>query len=156
MNFKPHLVQTKNPNGTPVNTPPVSPVTKYMVPLAELVVFRGDQNLYDVMHGMIDNRISGAPVLDDTDAFIGIISEKDCLRLMLDVAYNQQEKPKAKAVNYMTRNIATVHQDETILDVAEKFVKSSYRRYPVVDNNGKLIGQVSRRDILRAALTMKV
>jgi CBS domain-containing protein len=61
-----------------------------------------------------------------------------------------------KVSDYMTQNVATVSVNTNVADVADKFLKNSYRRFPVVDDNGKLMGQVSRRDILRAVKDMKI
>ena len=50
----------------------------------------------------------------------------------------------------MTEELETVPDTASIVDVAEKFLKSSFKRYPVLDEDGELVGQISRSDVLRA------
>lgn len=155
MNFRPHITKTKNPDGSHVDEPRTESIIKYMVPIASLVTFQSDQHIYEVMNAMIDKKISGAPVMDN-DEFVGIISEKDCLHMLCDIVYNQQEKvKKVQVADYMSTRVEAVSNKADVLEVAEKFIHSTYRRYPVVDENNKLIGQISRRDILRAAIAMR-
>ena len=99
---------------------------------------------------MIEHEISGAPVLNEKEELIGIITEKDCLRALIDVAYHNQPLSNRKVKDYMTENPITISVESDVLDVADAFMKSFFRRFPVVDK-GKLVGQVSRRDILKAA-----
>lgn len=154
MNFKPNLIKTKNADGTLVDAPKVRTIDQYMVPLSSLITFNVNENIYHVMFTMISKKISGAPVLDDNGIFVGVISEKDCLNVLCEVVYNQQEKSR-RVSDYMTTDVATVSSDVSVLEMAEKFISSSYRRFPIVDSNFKLIGQISRRDILRAAMDLK-
>ena len=51
---------------------------------------------------------------------------------------------------YMTTEVATVSDTSSVVDIAEMFLKSSYKRYPVISEDGELVGQISRSDILRA------
>lgn len=150
MNFRPNFTFTKDENGIPVaeKERKYESVEKYMA--TELVTFTLEQDIQVVIDTMIENEISGAPVLDDEGKLVGIITEKDCLKAMIDVAYHNQPLSKSKVQDYMTKNPQTVSVENDVLDVANAFLKTHFRRYPVV-NNGKLIGQVSRRDILKAA-----
>jgi CBS domain-containing protein len=127
-------------------------VTDYMA--KNLITFSPDQTIGEVVKTMLKHKISGAPVLDKNGNLVGLISEKDCLKVMLDYAYHNQPLRKGKVSDYMTREITTVSAEANVFDVANMFVKSNYRRLPVV-SNGKVVGQVSRRDILKAAQNMK-
>lgn len=124
------------------------PVLNYMA--GDLVTFHLDQEIEVAIDTMIEQEISGAPVLNDNGELSGIITEQDCLRLLIDIAYHNQLLSKSKVKDYMTENPVTVSLDQDVLDVANLFLKTNFRRFPVVEN-GKLVGQVSRRDILRAA-----
>lgn len=150
MNFRPNFTFTKDENGVPIaeKERKYESVEKYMA--SDLITFTLEQDIQEVINVMIENEISGAPVMDDHDKLVGIITEKDCLKAIIDVAYHNQPLSKSKVKDYMTKNPQTVSVENDVLDVANAFLKTHFRRFPVI-NKGKLIGQVSRRDILKAA-----
>ena len=125
-------------------------IEKYMVPLSNIVTFNPDQPIQDVITTIINKKIAGAPVLDEEHHLIGMISEKDCLRLIVDQAYHNMPAETRRVSDYMTAKVQTLPRTTTILDAANEFLNSPIRRFPIVEN-GMLIGQVSRRHILRAA-----
>lgn len=128
-------------------------VAKYMA--RELITFRPDQPVVDAIDTMLTQRISGGPVLNEKDELIGMISEKDCLKIIVDRAYHNQPNQQNTVQDYMSKVVATIEIDKDILDVANMFLSTNYRRFPVVDSNGVLKGQVSRRDIMRAVRELK-
>ena len=113
-----------------------------------LVTFKPDTDVLEAVKDLLEYRISGAPVVDDHHRLVGVISEKDCLKTVLSAAYNGDWG--ATVAELMTKEVETVAADASIVEVAEMFVKDNRRRYPVVDDEGRLVGQISRRDILRA------
>ena len=125
-------------------------IDKYMVPLNRIVIFKPDQSIQEVIATIINKKIAGAPVLDDQDRLVGMISEKDCLRIIVDQAYYNMPAETRKVSDYMTRDVQTLSPDTNIVEAANAFLNSPIRRFPVV-KNGMLVGQVSRRHILRAA-----
>ncbi|HEX5168105.1 MAG TPA: CBS domain-containing protein [Cyclobacteriaceae bacterium] len=125
-------------------------IEKYMVPLSNIVTFKPDQPIPEVIATIINKKIAGAPVLDDQNRLVGMISEKDCLRLIVDQAYYNMPAETRKVSDYMTPKVQTLSPKTTILEAAVEFLNSPIRRFPVVEN-GMIIGQVSRRHILRAA-----
>lgn len=96
---------------------------------------------------LVQHNISGAPVLDEHGRLVGILTERDCMRVALHSGYH--DSPYGLVRDYMTPNPESVTPDQSVLTMAEKFIHGSYRRYPVVDN-GRLVGVISRRDVLRA------
>lgn len=150
MNFRPNFAHTKDEDGNPVadKEKKYESIVNYMA--TDLITFKPDQDISEVIETMIKNEISGAPVLNENGELIGIITEKDCLKTLIDVAYHNQPLSKGKVKDYMSSNPRTVSVDSDVLDVADAFLNSHFRRFPVV-KDGKLIGQVSRRDILKAA-----
>jgi CBS domain-containing protein len=121
-----------------------------MVPLSKMVIFKPDQPIQDVISTIIDKKISGAPVLDDQGHLVGMISEKDCLRIIVDQAYYNMPAETRRVSDYMTAKVQTLAPTTNIVEAAVEFLNSPIRRFPVVEN-GMLIGQVSRRHIFRAA-----
>ena len=128
------------------------PVTNYMA--KDLVTFKPDDEIGDVIAKLNDHQISGAPVLNERNELIGIISEQDCLRVVLDSVYHNQPVSKHLVKDYMQKDIISVSYDADVVDVANMFLKHRFRRFPVV-KDGILKGQVSKRDILRAALKIQ-
>lgn len=129
-------------------------IEKYMVPLSNMVTFKPDQPIQDVIATIVNKKISGAPVLDDQHHLVGMISEKDCLRIIVDQAYYNMPAETRKVSDYMTPKVQTLSPKTNVVEAAIQFLNSPIRRFPVVEN-GMLIGQVSRRHILEAAQNIK-
>lgn len=127
-----------------MNKPPA--VKDYMATI--LLTLRADTNVYEAVDFLLKHKISGAPVVDNNNKLIGLISEKDCLQLLAKGV--GRDLPKAKVADFMSAKVDTILPDMDIYYAAGIFLKNVYRRFPVVDKKGKLIGQISRRDILRA------
>ncbi len=96
---------------------------------------------------LLRHRISGAPVVDDRGGLVGVLSKKDCLRAALQASYFRDWGGTVDA--FMSRDAKTLEADLDIVAAAEAFIVSSFRRFPVLEE-GALVGQVSRADILRA------
>jgi len=127
-------------------------VAKYMA--KNLITFQPNQPIHEAIDTMLEKRISGGPVLNEKGELIGMLSEKDCLRIIVGRAYHNHPNQKNEVQDYMTTIVATIDIDKDIFDVANMFLNTNYRRFPVVEN-GKLKGQVSRRDIMRATRELK-
>lgn len=128
------------------------PVTRYMA--QNVITFSPEQPIHEAIDIMLDKRISGGPVLNESGDLIGMLSEKDCLKVMVGAAYHNHPNQRGLVKEYMSADVATVDINKDVLDVAGMFLSSNFRRYPVVEN-GKLKGQVSRRDIMKAARKLK-
>ena len=98
------------------------------------------------VHILVSNDISGAPVIED-DKLVGIITERDCIAVTLDAGY--LDEPGGLVSDYMITDLETVGPNEALFDVATRFRDSRFRRFPVVED-GRLVGIISRRDVLRA------
>lgn len=149
MNFKPAF-ETKNAQDTQFES-----IEKYMVPLGKMITFKPNQAIEDVIAIIIDKKISGGPVLDDNRHLVGIISEKDCLRIIVDQAYHNLPSNSRKVSDYMTSNVKSLSISSNVVEAAIEFLNSSVRRFTVIDGNGTLLGQISRRDVLKAAQNIR-
>ena len=147
MNFTPNMKTKEEINAEKSK---YESVVKYMVPIAKLITFTPDQTINEIIDIIIEKRISGAPVLDANRKLVGIISERDCLRLIVDQAYHNLPHNSPKVSDYMTRQVKTLSPESDVVAAATEFLSTPIRRLPVVEN-GVLIGQISRIDILRAA-----
>lgn len=124
------------------------------VMMRNLVLFRPNQSIHDVMKSFIKHRISGGPVVDGTGNLIGMISEADCMKEISDSRYFNMPILDKSVQHFMTDAVETIDASKTIFDAACLFHKTSRRRFPVMDK-GRLVGQVSRKDIVMAAINMK-
>ncbi len=114
---------------------------------ASLVTFTPEMGVMEAIRVLLEKRISGAPVVDSHGHLAGMLSEKDCLRVALEVGYHRGWGGRVD--EYMTRKVETVDADMNVVDVAKLFIEDNFRRYPVV-SHGRLVGQISRRDVLKA------
>ena len=120
-------------------------VRDYMA--GRLVTFKPDMDVLDALHELVENRIAGAPVVDDQGELVGMLSELDCLKIALNAGYYGDSGGPVS--EYMTPDVETIDAEMSIIDLAQKFLSCGYRRFPVLRNN-RLVGQISRRDVLRA------
>jgi len=116
----------------------------------DLITFTTDTDINVVIKSLLDNRISGAPVLNESGQVVGLIDDKDCLNVLFGNVYNRIPTSTDTVSNYMSNVMKSISIHENILDVASVFVSSPYKRLLVMDDNDKLVGSISRRDILRA------
>ena len=144
MNFKPKFEKKEDGSATKN----YESIVKYMA--KDLITFTADTEIIKVIDTLLEKRISGAPVLNDKNEIIGVIDDKDCLHTLVDSVYHNAPVRHKKVSSYMTNVYKTISIDADIVDAANEFLKSTYKRLLVVDHNGKLKGQISRRDILRA------
>jgi CBS domain-containing protein len=118
----------------------------YMLPHPATV--HHNDTLREAMAVIIENRISGLCVIDENGNLVGILSELDCLRAILSAVYNKNAI--GRVADYMaTENLVVAHPDEDIVDVAQDMLMNNKRRRPVVEN-GRLVGQITCRQLLRA------
>ncbi|MDX2425579.1 MAG: CBS domain-containing protein [Cycloclasticus sp.] len=114
-----------------------------------LTKFTPEMQISEAIKFLNSHKISGAPVVDDQGVLVGILSEKDCLKVALQSTY-YEDWVGGSVSEYMTANVETVSDTASIVDLADKFLKSTYKRFPVLNEEGELVGQISRSDVLRA------
>lgn len=129
-----------------------TPVTKYMA--TKLITFSPSTDIQEAIETILKHRISGAPVVDAQKNLVGMLSESDCIKTIIEGPYNNLPGGHGTVADFMSRKVVTIDAKKTILDLAYEFTNSSYRRFPVVEN-GRLVGQISRSDILRAIMKMR-
>ena len=121
---------------------------------SNLVLFTVEQSIHEVMNTFIKNKISGGPVVDDRGKLIGVISEGDCMKEISDSRYFNMPILDKTVGHFMTKEVETLPASMTLFDAASKFHETSRRRFPVLENNN-LVGQVSRKDVVIAAINLK-
>lgn len=127
-------------------------VKEYMT--ANVVTFMATDDVLEAIHTLVERRISGCPVVDGAGNIVGMLSEKDCIKVAMEAGYN--EGLGGKVGDYMTTNVETIDADSSIMEVAKLFIDMPYKRFPVVDEEENLVGQISRADVLRAIEKIRV
>ncbi|MCR9063598.1 MAG: CBS domain-containing protein [Cytophagales bacterium] len=134
----------------------VPSVTDYMTPVSRLITIKEDTPVLEVLDLLLSKRITGAPVLNDQGEVVGLIDDKDCLNILLGGAYYNHPVEKDTVGEYMSNVMKSISIDFDIINVANTFLTTPYKRLLVMDHDGKLAGQISRRDILRAIKDMNM
>ena len=113
-----------------------------------LVTLRPEWSIFKAIRILLDKRISGAPVVDGENRLIGVLSELDCLRVLTsDEFYAGQQEESGTVEHFMTASGRTIDPDLGLYAIAHYFLTTPIRRLPVIEGE-RLIGQVSRRDVL--------
>jgi CBS domain-containing protein len=116
-----------------------------------LVTLSPEMDVFDAVQRLLKNRISGAPVVESDGTYLGVFSEKCAMQVLLDAAYEQL--PSNQIRLFIDDDAQTIDPDTQLLSIAQVFLLTSYRRLPVLEG-GRLVGQVSRRDVMRASLDL--
>ncbi|MFD2202441.1 CBS domain-containing protein [Shivajiella indica] len=119
-----------------------------------LVTFQPEDSIDHVLEMLTKRKISGAPVVDKSGELVGIISEVDCLKEIIKGKYSNTPSFPGSVSEHMTQNVITLSPDMSLFDAAQKFLELKIRRFPVM-RDGKLVGQISLSDIIRAFPKLK-
>ncbi len=120
----------------------------------KLVTFKPDQTMHEVVDILIKHKISGGPVINHEDKLVGVISEGDCLKEVVKGKYDNMPIFTGLVIDHMAKEVVTVSPDFNIFKVAKMFLEKRLRRFPVI-KNGKLVGQISQKDVMKAVLNTK-
>jgi CBS domain-containing protein len=112
------------------------------------VTTRPELTVYEAALRILDHKVSGLVVVDERKALMGMLSELDCLRVILAGVYNDEEFGAALVGDVMAREVEAQHPHDDIVDVASSMLDHKHRRRPVVQD-GLLVGQVTCRQILK-------
>ncbi|WP_213520786.1 CBS domain-containing protein [Nonlabens sp.] len=134
------------------HVPQLVQVKDYMT--RKLITFSADQGITEVMETLLKYRITGGPVVDANKNLVGIISDTDLMHVIGESRYHNMPIGGRKVSDYMSEHPTTIDQEADIFDAASRFLKTGHRRFPVT-KDGKLIGQISRMDVIIAATKLK-
>ena len=102
--------------------------------------------IYDAIEILLENEITGLPVVNDDMTLVGIITEKDVLKLL-----SVLQDDSATVEEFMTKEVVSFDQGEEIIAICECLIRNNFRRIPIT-SKGKLIGIISRKDIIKYIL----
>ncbi|GAB6048520.1 CBS domain-containing protein [Methyloparacoccus murrellii] len=114
------------------------------------LVFQSDTDVFGAIKELIAHKITGAPVVGGGGRLLGLFSELDCMKAVANASYF--EELPGKVGDMMTTDVRSVDANTSIVELAEVFANSNLRQLPVMED-GKLVGVISRVDILRALVT---
>lgn len=112
-----------------------------------LVTLEPGDEVLRAIHTLIEHKISGAPVINKDGKIVGIITEKDCMKVAVKASYHSEYG--GLVADFMSADVEVMNAGDSIIEAAERFLNKRYHRYPVMDNN-RLVGQISRADVIRA------
>ena len=144
----------------------------------EVIKFQVDDRIIDVAGSLREKKISGAPVVDKEDKLVGIISEGDIMRLievhsphinlilpapldlielpvgmkyeMDEIAEDMNKAASLLIGEIMTKKVVTIKPDADISDAAQLMDTHDVKRLPVVESDGKMVGIITRGDVIGA------
>ena len=115
----------------------------------DVITVTRDTPIYDAIRTLVESNITGLPVVNDDMTLAGIITEKDVLKLL----YENKDEP-GNVEDYMTEDVVRFEHQDSIIDIIRSFTNNHFRRVPIV-TDGKLVGIVSRKDIIAYMLKLR-
>ncbi len=114
----------------------------------KLVTLPPHMEVFQAIRLLVKHRISGAPVVDDQLSLLGVFTEKSAMSAIMDAAYDQM--PGSEVQTFMVKEVVTIEADTDLLNIIQVFRDQPTRRLQVMEN-GKMAGQISRRDVIYKA-----
>lgn len=111
-------------------------------------------DLFKAIDMLLEYKLSALPVVNDEGQLVGVISEGDCLKAILSLTYYEEEKG-GKVNDYMCEDVFAINIDADIIGIANMIIEKDLYCLPVIKGN-KLVGQISRTDVLRAVENFSV
>jgi CBS domain-containing protein len=124
----------------------MTPTTAREFMVTDLVTLSPTTDVLEAVQTLLRHGISGAPVVEPSGRYLGMFSEKCAMQVLLDAAY--EPLPTCEVRAFMDAEAQTIAPHTHLLSIAQVFLLTPARRLPVVEE-GMLVGQVSRRDVLR-------
>ena len=118
----------------------------------DVITLRPQDTLDRVIRILVEKNITGIPVVNEDQTLAGVITEKDILSYMLeqDAIRHLTDSNLCEHTVYhaMTTNVVTFDEDAPLDKICECLVNRNFRRVPIVNKSGKLVGIISRKDII--------
>jgi CBS domain-containing protein len=112
----------------------------------EVCSLRPETEILDAVGVLLEHRVTGAPVVDEAGRLVGMLTEKDCLKLV--ATGDDANRPHGTVADFMSTEVTTISPDTDVYYAAGLFLHQDFRRFPVVEE-GRLVGAITRFDILR-------
>ncbi len=112
------------------------------------VTFKATMTVEQAVEKLLQSGQTGGPVIDASRRVIGFLSEQDCLKKMLESTY--QNESHSVVSDVMRTEALSVYASESVLSIADKMLVDKPKLYPVIDDEGYLVGVITRADVLKA------
>jgi len=109
-----------------------------------------DTSITDAIRMLVKHSVSGLPVVDAENNLVGILTEKDALSLL-----THPDEHKPNVADYMTHDVIQFDENESLINICNCLIEQPFRRVPITSGGKKLVGIISRRDIMKKILEMK-
>ena len=116
----------------------------------DVISVKKDTPVYEAMELLRKSNITGLPVVDNKMHLVGIITEKDVITLLYAV-----RNENAKVKEFMTEEVVSFNLNSNMIEICDCFAKNHFRRVPILDDDGRVVGIVSKKDIIAYILEMK-
>lgn len=119
----------------------------------DLITITEQTSIHDAINILAEKKITGLPVVDQAGSLIGIVSEKDILVMAYrEITDTCDEAMKTRRVtDVMTSEVVSFRPDDNLADICQCFMNNPFRRVPITGDGGKLVGLISRKDIVSFA-----
>jgi CBS domain-containing protein len=118
-------------------------VTAKAIMSTDVITVAPDADIYEAIRMLVQNNVTGLPVVNPDGTLAGVLTEKD----VLDLLYRIKDRP-GEVKDYMTRSVICFDCEDSVADIAANFRNNHFRRVPILEN-GRLVGIISRKDIIR-------
>lgn len=112
-----------------------------------LISVRPDMEIVSAVQKLLAHHVSGAPVLDENGTLAGMLTERDCMKVVLNAVYHSEYGGVVS--DFMATDVKVMQADDNLVDAAKRFFEERYLRYPVMSED-RVIGVISRSDVMRA------
>ncbi|MCC2604388.1 CBS domain-containing protein [Planctobacterium marinum] len=112
------------------------------------VTFTTEMPVAEAVEKLLHSHQTGGPVVNEKKQLVGFLSEQDCLRQMIESSYYREQVARVKDI--MMKDVLSLKPYASVLEVAQKMISEKPKVYPVVDDDGVLLGSISRAQILNA------
>jgi CBS-domain-containing membrane protein len=133
--------------------PPIEPVLAADLMQRKVFALSPEWTLERGVHDLLRHGFSGAPVVDAQHRLVGVLSEANCLEILAADAFH--DTPSGLVADAMHREVVTVRPETDVFRLVQLFRENPYRRLPVVDGDGRMVGLITRRDLLRGLDLMR-
>ena len=124
----------------------------------EVFTVKRQTPIYEAIKLLTENHITGLPVVNDDMVLVGVVTEKDVLNLLSNLdalmVVPDLKHSVAAVEDFMTKDVVSFDENDDLLDICECLIDNSFRRVPVT-SGGKVVGIISRRDIVGFVLKMR-
>jgi signal-transduction protein with cAMP-binding, CBS, and nucleotidyltransferase domain len=116
-----------------------------------IITVEKDTPIIQAMETMMENEISGVPVVDDNMKLVGILSDTDVVSLAYHILYESGDLENRKVRHFMTERVVSFDKDDNLFDVCDFLAKNLFRRVPVT-SGGRIVGIISIPDLIEYLL----